>query len=127
VNDARTSSARTSSDPADTAARLERMRTDDEHDWPTALLANIIRAPAVREADLRAATHVGQRRTEPLSGGERRALQGIAAGLTTEMTARVYGLDASTVRDQLGRARFALGAKNTCHAVALALRQGLIA
>jgi DNA-binding CsgD family transcriptional regulator len=116
----------TSPDPAETAARLERMRADEEHDWPTVLLDSISRAPAVRETDLRAATHFDQHRTEPLSGGERRALQGVAAGLTTEMVARVYGLDVSTIRDQLGRARFALGAKNTCHAVALAFRQGLI-
>jgi DNA-binding CsgD family transcriptional regulator len=117
----------TSPDPAETAARLERMRADDEHEWPTELLASISRAPAVRETDLRAATHFGARTPEqPLSGAERRALQGVAAGLTTEMVARVYGLDASTIRDQLGRARFALGAKNTCHAVALAFRQGLI-
>jgi DNA-binding CsgD family transcriptional regulator len=69
-----------------------------------------------------------RRNTErTLTPGERRALQGVAAGLLYHEVADVLGLSRETVRTDLERARRILGAKNMPHAVALALRAGLIA
>lgn len=63
------------------------------------------------------------RLTEP----ERDALVCAAEGLTGSEAAKRMGVSIDTGRDRLYRARLRLGARNTAHAVALALREGLIA
>jgi len=53
-------------------------------------------------------------------------LQAVSFGLDRNGVAAVYNLSPFTVTEQLKAARRALRAKNTTHAVAEALRQGLI-
>lgn len=57
---------------------------------------------------------------------ELRALLCASHGLTRMMIADVLGVSPDTVKTQLQRARQRLAAKNTTHAVALAIRAGLI-
>jgi DNA-binding CsgD family transcriptional regulator len=61
-----------------------------------------------------------------LSPGEARALQLLSDGLRPPTIARVLGLSSWTVRTQLKFGRRKLAARNPAHAVALALRAGLI-
>ena len=50
----------------------------------------------------------------------------LSHGLTVPMIADTLEIKADTVREHARIARYRLGAKNTTHAVALAIRQGLI-
>lgn len=50
----------------------------------------------------------------------------LARGLTTGETAGLLGISACTVKDHSKSARLKLGARNTAHAVAIALRAGMI-
>lgn len=61
-----------------------------------------------------------------LNPSELRALQAVSVGLDRNGVAAVHNLSPYTVAEQLQAARRALRAKNTTHAVAEALRQGLI-
>jgi DNA-binding CsgD family transcriptional regulator len=61
-----------------------------------------------------------------LSPHEVRCLRLAAAGLTCEETAARLGRGPETVKSHLGRARLKLGARNTVHAVALAMSADLI-
>jgi DNA-binding CsgD family transcriptional regulator len=65
-------------------------------------------------------------RRTTLSTGEVRALQMLSDGLRLPTIARVLGLSVWTVRTQLKFGRRKLSAHNPAHAVALALRAGLI-
>jgi DNA-binding CsgD family transcriptional regulator len=62
-----------------------------------------------------------------LTHGETRALAYAAAGYTTPQAARLLGLGDETLKTQLKAAREKLGARNTTHAVAIAIRGGAIA
>lgn len=64
-------------------------------------------------------------RTLP-SPAERLALECVSRGLTTQMTADVLGKSYETVKSQLDTAVYVLRAKNRTHAVAEAIRRGLI-
>lgn len=55
------------------------------------------------------------------------ALRNAAAGMTSRDAARAMGISPCTVRSHLAKARDALGAKNTTHAVALAIARGILA
>lgn len=57
---------------------------------------------------------------------ERRYLLAAACGLRERETAFIYGVQVDSVRKGLKRARQVLRAKNTTHAVAIAIRRGLI-
>lgn len=57
---------------------------------------------------------------------ELRALECISRGLTTQMAGDVLGKSATTVAKQIGTAIYVLRAKNRTHAVAEAIRRGLI-
>jgi len=50
----------------------------------------------------------------------------LARGLTSEETARLLGVSPHTVQAHSKSFRLTLGAKNTAHAVAIGLREGLI-
>jgi DNA-binding CsgD family transcriptional regulator len=63
---------------------------------------------------------------EVLSPAEKRCLTAAAAGLRRRESGVVLGLSPHTVDRQLTTARRRLRAKNTTHAVASAIRQGLI-
>lgn len=91
---------------------LRRMRSDRDSDWPYRLLRAI---SVLRE------------RSCELSLAERDAVNAASHGLDYAMIAATLGKDEDTVRTQLKSARRRLGAKNTTHAVALALRAGIIA
>ena len=66
------------------------------------------------------------RLTTALSRGEVRALEAAAAGLQLPAAAAHLGLSTHTIRFQLKTARWKLLARNTTHAVALAIRAGTI-
>jgi DNA-binding CsgD family transcriptional regulator len=61
-----------------------------------------------------------------LSPAEKRVLLMASHGMQAKMIAEVFGISKQTVLSQLKSARYALRAKNTAHAIALALRMGLI-
>lgn len=80
-------------------------------DWPDRLLASIAAEPR----------SLGEPSPEEL-----RVLEALAAGCTVRQAADMLGRRYETVQNQLHDARFILGAKNSTHAVALALRRRLI-
>ena len=57
---------------------------------------------------------------------EARYLFAASVGMGEQETAAVFGVTVDTVRKSLRRTRRVLVAKNTTHAVAIALRRGLI-
>src|SRR5690348_10305301 len=61
-----------------------------------------------------------------LTRGEVRTLRAIADGLHQNEVARSMGVAQATVKTTLSRARHKLGARTLTHAVALALKRGLI-
>src|SRR4051794_4371076 len=65
-------------------------------------------------------------RSETLTPAERRCLSAAACGLRRMESATVLGLSPHTIDSELLKARRRLRAKTTTHAVAEALRQGLI-
>lgn len=71
-----------------------------------------------REANLPARTDLSRREIE--------VLQRCAYGMKAETIAAELGVSAHTVREHLDRARIKLDARNLTHAVALAMRAGLI-
>ena len=98
------------------------MRIDREHRWPARLAAAIrVGFPPQRADARRSSAGV------PLvTAAEARSLQMISYGLTYSMAAELLGLSTHTIRDQVRSARHRLGAKNATHAVALAIRAGVI-
>jgi DNA-binding CsgD family transcriptional regulator len=63
---------------------------------------------------------------ETLTERETQVLTALAHGLDSVEAGVLLGIASDTVRQLAGNARRALRAKTTAHAVALALRQGLI-
>jgi DNA-binding CsgD family transcriptional regulator len=61
-----------------------------------------------------------------MTPAERRALMLAARGWTTYASARYLGISEKTVKYQLGSLRAKLGARNTTHAVVLALSLELV-
>lgn len=90
---------------------LRRMIADEDSDWDARLLAGMARFGAARH---------------DLSPAELDALRACSHGLTAAMAGELLAKEAETVKTQLKHARLKLGAKNTAHAVAIALREGLI-
>jgi DNA-binding CsgD family transcriptional regulator len=66
------------------------------------------------------------RRTSELTKIERDTLRYLAHGLRIRDVARLRAVSVNTVRKQVWTSRTKLGAKTTAHAVAIALRHGLI-
>lgn len=60
-----------------------------------------------------------------LAASELRAIDLAAGGLTVQEAADRAGISFESQKDQIGSARQKLGAKNTAHAVAIAIRTGL--
>jgi len=96
----------------DADALLRRMRADHRHPWPYVLLDALADNP--------------NRVEHPLSKKETRAIEAASRGLEAQMIADTYCVGVETVKTQLKAARLKLRAKNTTHAVAEALRRGLI-
>jgi DNA-binding CsgD family transcriptional regulator len=110
------------------AENLARMAADHDHDWPTRLAARINVAPLVDEEWLsRMGDHnLTTTATSTVTAAEQRVVQAASYGLTNEMIADLLCISPFTVKQHLKAARFKLRAKNTTHACATALRQGLI-
>ncbi len=66
------------------------------------------------------------RHIETITTRELTALQLMSHGHDYQETGREMGVNKETVKTTLARARRKLGAKNTTHAVAIALREGMI-
>ena len=94
----------------------------DENGWVDALLRDMGRVPLMDE---RHSGVYAPRRSE-LTAAEVRVVAAMSHGLTTEMSADLLGVAMETVKTQLKAARLRLRGKNTTHAVANALRLGLI-
>lgn len=90
---------------------LRRMIADADSDWPDRILNSVWAIGFT---------------THAVSRAEIEVLNAISHGLTTDMVAELLVKEASTVKSQLKSARMKLCAKNTTHAVAMGLRQGLI-
>ena len=65
-------------------------------------------------------------RRDVLTAAQCETLRYLSHGLTEPMIAEARGVSLYTVKDHTSHARQRLAAKNTTHAVALALRLGLI-
>jgi len=61
-----------------------------------------------------------------MTSGERQALMLAARGWTSYASARYLGLSEKAVKCRLASLRVKLGARNTTHAVVLALQMGLV-
>lgn len=72
-----------------------------------------------------AARTLGRVQVNP-SPAELAILKAIADGLTVPEVALLLEKGEPTVKSQLARVRLKVGARNTSHAVAIALRRGLI-
>ena len=90
-------------------------------DPPARLLRALANAPLLAEDEVD--RHMAD---DELTQPELMVLRCYSVGMTTEMAAITLGKSYETVRNQAKTARYRLRAKNTTHAVALALRQGLI-
>lgn len=66
-------------------------------------------------------------RSRELGAQELANLRWMSHGLTSVMVAELRGLSPETVKDQLEHTRQKLAAKNTTHAIAIAIRLRLIA
>lgn len=91
---------------------------------PDRLLGALGRAPVLDEAEINGYTAAHGR--SELTATELACLRGLSHGLTTGGVADLTGRGAETVKTQLRSARYKLAAKNSTHAVASAIRQGLI-
>ena len=74
----------------------------------------------------RSATNRSFAPTLELQPKEKAAFELAAHGLKTETIAEALGVSAETAKSNLKRARDRLSARNTAHAVALAIRDGVI-
>jgi len=104
-----------------------------DREVPQRLLNNLAELPIVPEQlldgripDAGRIEMFERRRTGSLTPREAQCLALMSHGMTTEMVAQTLGIAFYTVMTYLKKARFALRAKNTAHAIAIALREGII-
>lgn len=106
------------------------MPRDGWDDRDDRLLRAVERAPLISESDINAAVDGGyridHRGAADLTPREAEVLLCLSHGLDQKMTAETLGIGTETVQTHLKRARYGLKAKTTIHAVAIALRAGLI-
>lgn len=108
---------------------LDRWRSDDSassHEKVERLLEAIRLTPEVAERDLRLHLERLEAEWAGLAHQERRALYLISLGFQNKEIARLDGVTQDAVKERLRRARVRLGASNTTHAVAIAIRRGLL-
>jgi DNA-binding CsgD family transcriptional regulator len=86
------------------------MRNDAYSDWPHRLMGNIVR---IQPSDI-------------VTPREVQVLTYLSYGMDTRATAELLGLAPSTVETHYRKAKRKLRAKTRAHAVALAIRQGLL-
>jgi DNA-binding CsgD family transcriptional regulator len=102
---------------------LAAMRADEESDWPSRVLAAIAAAPLVDEAEILSGAHWG---TSELTPRELGALRLAAHGMGMKESAALLDSTVAAVFSLLRQVRRKLRAKNTTHAVALAIWDGLL-
>lgn len=104
------------------------MRVDSKSDWQDRLLHDLAQAPIVDELEMPPESMLGSLnyRQSGLTPAMILVLECGSRGLTVKMTALTLGISPETVRTELKQARYLLKAKTTSHAIAEALRQGLI-
>lgn len=95
---------------------------EDGRVMPDGLLHDLGQALIVTEMPSRAS----YARQPELTASNLRVLRCMAHGMTSRMAADALGIAVETVRENLKAARYRLRAKNTTHAVAEAIRRGLI-
>jgi DNA-binding CsgD family transcriptional regulator len=105
-------------------ATLARMRVDTESDWPERLASAIRAAPVVPEHQIDKWAKPWFRPGAPLSAGELMALRCAAHGMGHKETAALLGTTPGAVTMRWRVAQAKLRAKNTTHAVALAIWDG---
>lgn len=91
---------------------------------PDKLLRALAAAPSVPE-DLLGSYHTGMYADAP-TDNSLSVLRCLSYGMTAEMAAESLGFPIDTARIYAKQARFRLRAKTTTHAVAIAIRRGLI-
>lgn len=91
---------------------------------PALLLRNLAAAPIIPESAIDG--YVASNGSSDLTEPELHALLLMSHGLEEQMAADMLGKSLYTVKYQLKSARYKLKAKNTRHAIAIALRMGLI-
>jgi DNA-binding CsgD family transcriptional regulator len=102
---------------------LDRMRDDQESDWYDRLLHDIAEMP---EVDPRMLGMWKAVVNDKLSRRQLDVLRCAAAGLDPHEMPEMLGIGYQSVQTHLRLAKYKLRAKTTAHAVALALREGLI-
>jgi|SRR5215469_8980802 len=102
---------------------LKKMRADKESDWPDKLLKALAGARLLTEEKR---IYLASKREVPLTRIELNVLQCSSVGLTAQMTADLTYRSIETINRHRQMAIFKLQAKNVTHAVAIALREGLI-
>ena len=99
----------------------DRPVTPDD-DIPARLIDALRAAPTVAERTIRGNVTV----TGRLAARETELLNCLSHGMTVNMAAEAMGVSRSTAEAHRQTARFKLRAKTTIHAVATAIREGLI-
>lgn len=103
-----------------------------QRDIPEKLLTRLGRVPYVPEELIDAQPNaarlqlVERRKHGELTQRELHILALLSHGMTSQMAADTTGVGIEYVKDMLKRARYVLRAKNTAHAIAIALREELI-
>lgn len=95
-----------------------------EDEIPERLLRDLAKLPVIPEEDIDKYVRSGRR--SKLTERELEVLRCISYGLDYKMTAQVLGISVESVQAHLKSARYLLKAKNTTHAVAVGIRNGLI-
>lgn len=94
---------------------------------PTTTIGDAIAAVAELESFVDPSIDRRGRGKPPITRRQRQILQFFADGLTTEQAAERLGLSSETIRTHAKAALPRLGASDRAHAIAIALRAGLIA
>jgi DNA-binding CsgD family transcriptional regulator len=101
-------------------------RTELTPEIASRILKDLERAPLVPEAMIDRVSAGDVSLSDELSRREREILSLLSHGCELSHAAEALGIGYETARTHKRRARFKLRAKNTTHAVATALRKGLI-
>jgi DNA-binding NarL/FixJ family response regulator len=106
-----------------------------KEDVPDALIEALRSAPTIaewmieehaRRATVSLGGHPAHEFNEVPTDDELKVLACLSFGMTNPMTAETLGKGLETVKTQIRTARYRLKAKTTIHAVAIAIRRGLI-
>jgi DNA-binding CsgD family transcriptional regulator len=100
-------------------SRLSRLPLERQLPW-------YVQLPDSTPQELRPSPEAPAGSLDGLTNGELLALACAANGLTARQAGRRVHKSSDTIKTQLGAARLKLGARNTTHAVAIAMRRHLL-